>query len=144
MVHPHSVSHNVGSNSTRDLTGDIPMGQHELSSVVERHLVQTHTPPPKLGKSHSSAVSSCTVAFGDTWPDAPSHPQPPLCVPRPDHLQKALSTSEQKLKINKNVSRHSPQGELGFARAAGTQAAGIGRTDPCQPKEPVTCCNPGR
>ena len=79
--------------------GDMPVGQHELSSVAGRHLVQTRTPPPKLGKSHSSVVSSCTVAFGDTWPHAPRHPQPPLCIPRPDHLQKALSSSKQKLKI---------------------------------------------
>lgn len=88
-------------------------------------------------------VSSCTVAFSDTWSDAARHPQPPLCIPGLDHLQKALSTSRQKLKINKNVSQHSPQGEPGFARAAGTQAAGIGRSDPCQPCT-VTCCNPGR
>lgn len=124
--------------------GDIPMGRHELSSVIGRHSVQPRIPSPKLGKSHSSVVSNCTVAFGDTWPDAPRHPQPALCMPRPDHLQKALNTSKQKLKINKTVSQHSPQGEPGFARVAGTHAAGIGRSDPCQPKEPMTCFNPGR
>lgn len=67
--------------------------------MLGRHPVQTYTPPPKLGRSHSSMVFSCTVAFGDTWPNAPRHPQPLLCIPRPDHLQKALNASKQKLKI---------------------------------------------
>lgn len=97
-VNPQSASHNGGSNSTRHLIWDIPSGEHELSSLLGRHPVQTYTPPPKQGRSHSSMISSCMVAFSDTWPDAPRHPQPLLCIPRPDHLQKALNTSQQKSK----------------------------------------------
>lgn len=89
-------------------------------------------------------VSSCLLALGDIRPDAPRHPQPPLRVPRPDYLQKTPSTSKQKLYINKTVSQRSPQGDPCFARAAGTQAAGIGSTDPCQPTKLITCCNLGR
>lgn len=143
MVHLHSASYSIGSSCTRDLTW---WYSHELArTLFSSQEALSPNPCPTIQAKKKPFLCSLQLHGGIQWHKARcTQISTATPVHTKDRPPKALSTSKQKLKINKSVSQHPPQGEPGSARAAGTQAAGIGRTDPCQPKEPVPSCNPGR